>query len=93
LTGKEESKSDDEKAFRKFFSLFTLGFLITLLGLAILVVVTVISGGSVNVGGVIFIWFFPIVFGVGPDAAWLILFALILAVLSIIIFLISYRKR
>jgi uncharacterized membrane protein len=50
------------------------------------------SEGSANFGGVIFIWFIPIVFGVGPEATWMIIFAIILAVLSIVMFLILRRE-
>jgi uncharacterized membrane protein len=50
------------------------------------------SEGSGNFGGVIFIWFIPIVFGVGPEATWMIIFAIILAVLSIVMFLISRKE-
>lgn len=50
------------------------------------------SEGSANFVGVIFIWFIPIVFGVDPEATWMIIFAIILAVLSIIMFLILRRE-
>jgi uncharacterized membrane protein len=89
----ENKNSNDEDAFQKLFSMIIVGFLIIFVGVVILAVAAVLSGGSIDVGGVIFIWFIPIVFGAGPHAAWIILFALILAVLSIIIFLISYRKQ
>jgi uncharacterized membrane protein len=89
----ENEKNKNESEFKKLFSMFIAGFLTVFVGVLILVVAAAFSGGSVDVGGVIFIWFIPIVFGTGPHAAWMILFALILAVLSIIIFFISYRKR
>jgi len=76
---------------QKIFLLFIIGFFIIFVGIAILVVAVVLSGGSVDVGGVIFIWFIPIVFGAGPNATWMVLFAIILAVLSIIVFLILRR--
>ncbi|MEM3623018.1 MAG: DUF131 domain-containing protein [Candidatus Bathyarchaeia archaeon] len=92
MTETEENKNNDKSEFKKLFLMFTIGFLAIFAGVAILAVATVLSGGSVDVGGVIFIWFIPIVFGAGPHAAWMILFAFILAVLSLIIFLISYGK-
>jgi uncharacterized membrane protein len=72
--------------------LFVLGFFIVVLGIVILAVATLSSGGSASYGGVIFIGPIPIVFGAGPQAAWLILFAIVLAALSIIVFLLT-RKR
>ena len=89
----ENEKNKNESELKKLFSMLIVGFLTVFVGVLILVVAAVLSGGSVDVGGVIFIWFIPIVFGAGPHAAYIILFALILAVLSIIIFFISYRKR
>ncbi|MGQ9641236.1 MAG: hypothetical protein ACUVUF_03820 [Candidatus Bathycorpusculaceae bacterium] len=93
MTKNEENKNDNEGEFKKLFSMLIIGFLTIFVGVVILAVAAVLSGGSVDVGGVIFIWFIPLVFGAGPHAAWIILFAFILAALSIIIFLISYRKR
>lgn len=65
-----------------------------LTGIAILIVAAVFhNGGSADFGGVIFIWFIPIVFGSGPEASWMILFAIILAVIGIIMFLILHRAN
>lgn len=72
--------------------LYMLGFFIVLLGIVILIVATLISGGSASYGGVIFIGPIPIVFGAGPQATWLILFAIVLAALSVVVFLLT-RKR
>ena len=72
--------------------LFMLGLFIVLLGIVILAVATLASGGSVSYGGIIFIGPIPIVFGAGPQATWLILFAIMIAALSIIVFLLT-RKR
>lgn len=72
--------------------LFMLGLFIVLLGIVILAVATLASGGSASYGGVMFIGPIPIVFGAGPQATWLILFAIVLAALVIIVFLLT-RKR
>ncbi|MEM3673359.1 MAG: DUF131 domain-containing protein [Candidatus Bathyarchaeia archaeon] len=93
MTESEEGESNDERGVKKLFLMFTIGFLAIFVGVVLLAVAAFLSGGSVDIGGVIFIWFIPIVFGAGPHVAWVILFALILTVLSIIIFLISYRRR
>lgn len=73
-------------------ALFVLGFSIVLLGIIILAVATFVSGGSASYGGVIFIGPIPIVFGAGPQASWLISWAIVLAALSIIVFLLMWRR-
>jgi uncharacterized membrane protein len=77
---------DEKHLFKKFLTLFIIGFFLIFLGIIILAVASLLSGGSVDVGGVIFIWFIPIVFGAGPNAFWMVVLAIILAFLSIIIF-------
>ena len=72
--------------------LFMLGLFIVLLGIVILAVATLASGGSASYGGVIFVGPIPMVFGAGPQATWLIVFAIVLAALGIIVFLLT-RKR
>lgn len=82
----------ESKWFKRFITLFFVGFLIMLLGIVFLTAATLLLGaGNASVGGVIFIWFFPIVFGAGPEAHWLILFAIILAVLGIILFIVTQK--
>lgn len=80
---------DEQSKPQKFLILFIIGFFMIILGITILIIATATYGeGSANFGGVIFIWFIPIVFGAGPEPKWMVLFAIILAVLSIITFLI-----
>ena len=50
------------------------------------------GGGSVSGGVVIFIGPFPIVVGAGPDVSVIILVSVILAVLSVVVFLVMNRK-
>jgi uncharacterized membrane protein len=77
----------------KFLTLLILGFSVMILGLVLVAIATVLSqGGSTSFGGIIFIGPLPIVFGAGPRAQWLILFAVILTVLSVITFLALRRK-
>jgi len=94
-TFKEISRSADTEAngLRRISLLFFLGFFIILLGILILVVVAVLAGDSVNFGALIFIGPFPIVIGAGPEATWMILFAVILAVLTIAMFLVLRKKQ
>jgi uncharacterized membrane protein len=62
-------------------------------GLILVAIAAIVSqGGSTSFGGIIFIGPIPIIFGAGPGAQWLILFAIILTVLSVIMFLNLRRK-
>jgi uncharacterized membrane protein len=76
----------------RLFSFLILGVALILVGVVVLVIVSVVLGGSGSAGVVIFIGPFPIVFGKGPDAAWLILIGIIIAVLSTVLFLIMNRR-
>lgn len=82
------------KWFRRFLTIFFIGLFIIMLGIILLAVAATLSSepGASSIGGVIFIWFFPIVFGAGPAAHWLILFAIILAALGLIILFITWRR-
>jgi uncharacterized membrane protein len=51
-----------------------------------------VLGSSGSVGVVILIGPFPIVFGSGPNAFWLILIGIILAFVSIVLFLVMNRR-
>ncbi|MCS7124255.1 MAG: DUF131 domain-containing protein [Candidatus Bathyarchaeota archaeon] len=89
MIGEEQAET---KRFKRFLTMFFAGFFILFLGVVFLAAAALLSGtGVVNVGGVIFIWFFPIVFGAGPEAHWLMLIAVILAVLSLVV-LLTTRK-
>jgi len=52
----------------------------------------VVSGGSASFGGFMFVGPILIVFGAGPGATWLVLFAIILVIISIILFLMMRRN-
>jgi uncharacterized membrane protein len=69
-----------------------LGITLVFVGIAVLVVASLVLGGSGSVGGVILIGPLPIVFGAGPDAGLLIAVSIILTVISIIFFLIMNRR-
>ncbi len=78
---------------QKILILFIMGFFITLVGIIILILATVIFGeGSTNFGALIFIGPIPIVVGVGPDITWIVLLTIILTVLSIILLLIMRKE-
>jgi uncharacterized membrane protein len=87
-SGRSESQTS-----RRLFLLFVLGFFIIVAGIVVVMVAAMLSSsGSASFGGIIFIGPIPIVFGAGPSAQWLVLFAILLAVLSIVMFLITRRR-
>jgi len=78
---------------RKLFILFLAGVFTVVAGLLVLITASVFYGSrSANFGGVIFIGPIPIVVGIGSDPMWTALLAVILTVLSVILFLIPHRK-
>lgn len=85
----EEENSNPQYMFILFF----LGFLLILVGITVLILAIVFSGGSISFGGVIIIGPFPIIVGGGPEATLMVIFAIILAILSIIAFLIMGRRK
>ncbi|MEM2106096.1 MAG: DUF131 domain-containing protein [Candidatus Bathyarchaeia archaeon] len=88
-----EEKSEETFAFKRFILLFIIGFLMIFVGIIILMVVAAIyGGGTSSFGGIIFIGPIPIVFGAGPEAPLMVAVAIILAVLSIIMFFVFRRK-
>ncbi len=70
-----------------------LGITLVFVGIAVLVVASLVLGGSGSVGGVILIGPIPIVFGAGPDAGWLIAISVILTVISVVLFLVLNRRN
>ncbi len=63
---------DDEKegiaVSSRLFTLLLLGLALVFVGVAVIVVTSVVLGGSGSVGGVILIGPIPIIFGAGPEA-------------------------
>jgi uncharacterized membrane protein len=92
LRSGEENEEEDIPISNRFFSLLILGIVLVFVGIVVLAVASVVLGGSGSAGVVIFIGPFPIVFGSGPNAAWLITIGIILAVLSIVIFLVMNKR-
>ncbi|MGC8896480.1 MAG: hypothetical protein ACP5LB_06940 [Candidatus Bathyarchaeia archaeon] len=89
----EKVAENQSSGQQKFLMLCIIGFFIILLGIVILIIAALVYGeGSANFGGAIFIWFIPIVFGVGPESKWIVLFAIILAVLGIAMLLVMRRE-
>lgn len=89
----EENKGNKTGSSRKFMLLFLVGFALILVGMVVLVMAALFySEDTIDFGGVIFVGPFPIVIGVGPNSTLIVLFSIILAVLSIIIFVILRRE-
>lgn len=93
MSGEDKTEVEGVAVSSRLFSLVALGISLIFVGIAVIIVASVFaSGGSSSVGGVIFIGPFPIVFGTGPDAAWLIALGVVLAIISIILFLVMNRR-
>ncbi len=77
----------------RFLMALFVGFAIIVVGIVLVFLAVALGGGgSGSVGGVIFIGPFPIVFGAGPDAMWLIVVGLVLAVLMFVLFFVLRRR-
>ncbi len=68
------------------------GFAIIIIGIVLIVIASLLNSSSGSVGGVVFIGPFPIVFGIGPDAIWLIAISIIIAILMIVMFYVLRRR-
>ena len=77
----------------RLLTLFLTGFFMIIAGMLLLIISTVLYGNNTpNFGGVIFIGPIPIVVGVGSDLMWTALLAVVLSILSIVLFLVLRRR-
>ena len=91
----DENGSEDKGSGvpRWLFTLFLTGIIIIVAGIAVIIVAgSLLSGGSVSSGVVIFIGPFPIAFGAGPGAFWLVLAGVIISAVCILLFVVTRRK-
>jgi uncharacterized membrane protein len=91
----EAEYPSEEAGFSKsnwFFWLLTAGLGLVFMGGLILALTAAFGGGFGGSGVVIFIGPFPIVFGAGPDAAWLLLIGVVIALTSVVLFWVGRRK-
>lgn len=88
----EETEEDGVAVSSRLLWFLILGIALVFIGIAVLAVASAVSSGSGSVGVVIFIGPFPIVFGSGPNAVCLILIGIILAVVSVIFFLVVSNR-
>jgi uncharacterized membrane protein len=88
-----ETVMEDGTMPTHFFLLLIGGVVLIFVGVAVIVVASMFYDTiSASAGVVIFIGPFPIVIGAGPDVTWIVLFSVILAVLSIVVFLVMNRR-
>ena len=87
----ENEESPENEVSGRILAVLFVGFAVIIVGV-VLVVLASLLGGSGSVGGVVFIGPFPLVFGAGPDAAWLIVISLVVAVLMFVLFFVWRRK-
>ena len=92
MLSEQETEDEGITVSSRLFGFLILGIALVFVGIVVLVVASLVLGSSGSVGVVIFIGPFPIVFGSGPNADWLILIGIILAVLSIVLFLVMNRR-
>lgn len=85
--------NDGSSVFQRLLMFFVIGFFMICAGIIILIVAVVLSNGYTGFGVLIFIGPFPIVIGAGPQTTWMVLFVLVLAILSITMFMILHRKN
>ncbi|MCL4429362.1 MAG: DUF131 domain-containing protein [Chloroflexi bacterium] len=88
----EEAEDEGVGVSSRLLGFLLLGIALVFVGVAVLVVASLVLGGSGSVGGVILIGPIPIVFGAGPDAGWLIAISVILTVVSVVLFLVMNRR-
>jgi uncharacterized membrane protein len=92
LLSVDEAEDDGISISSRLLGFLLLGITLVFVGIAVLIVASFVFGGSGSVGGVILIGPFPIVFGAGPDAGWLLAISVILTVVSVILFLVMNRR-
>jgi uncharacterized membrane protein len=86
-----EDEEEGVTVSSRLLGLLLVGVALVFVGIAVLVVASLVFGGSGSVGGVNFIGPIPIVFGAGADAGWLIVISIILAIVSVALFLVMGR--
>jgi uncharacterized membrane protein len=92
LRSAQETEDEGITVSSRLLGFLILGIALVFVGMVVLVVASLAFGSSGSVGIVIFIGPIPIVIGSGPNADWLILIGIILAVLSIVLFLVMNRR-
>jgi uncharacterized membrane protein len=87
-----ENEGEGVTVSSSLVTLLFLGFAIFIAGIILIVFSSALGSGSVSAGGVIFVGPFPIAFGTGPNAAWLIMISLVIAVLMFAMLFVMKRR-
>jgi len=75
------------------FRLFMIGFFVIFVGIMLIMIASLLSPGSnVSGGGIFLIGPIPIVFGYGQNSAWMIAFAVILTIVAVVFFFLSWKR-
>jgi uncharacterized membrane protein len=89
----QETAEEGTIVSSRLFLFLILGFVLVFIGIIVILAATSLyAGDPANVGAVIFVGPFPIVTGAGSDATWIVLFSIVLAVLSVVVFLVINRR-
>ncbi|MGO8805928.1 MAG: TIGR00304 family membrane protein [Candidatus Bathyarchaeia archaeon] len=93
MADEHESEDGGIVVSSRLLWLLILGIALVFVGVVVLFVVSLVFSSSSSVGVVVFIGPFPIVFGSGPNAGLLIIIGIILAALSVVLFLVMNKRR
>jgi len=88
----EKDENGEIGVLGRLFGFLLLGIALIFVGIAVLVVASMVLDSSGSVGGIILIGPIPIIFGAGPNSTWLIIISLILVVLSFALFVLLSRQ-
>jgi len=75
------------------FKVFMIGFFVIFVGIILIMAASLLSPGSnVSGGGIFLVGPIPIVFGYGQYSVWAIAFAVILTIVAIVFFFLSWKR-
>lgn len=89
---KEPEVEEGIEVSGKLLLALSIGFVVIIIGIVLVVIGSFLADGSSSIGGVIFIGPFPIVFGAGPNAAWLIIIGIVIAIIMVVLLFLLRRK-
>ncbi len=92
MLSEDEAEDEGIGVSGRLLGFLLLGLALVFAGITVLIVASVVLGGSGSVGGVILIGPIPIVFGAGSQAGLLIVVSVVLTVISIIFFVIMNKR-
>ncbi len=89
---KEPENNEGIEVSNRLLMVLFLGFAVIIVGIILIAISSFLTGGSSSIGGVIFIGPFPIVFGSGPNAVWLITISIVIAIVIFVLLFLLRRK-